>query len=114
VLFNVTIALILMEANMFDCLNTILGFYANCAMAWIVTVATDIAALPRLPPGLRAPGRCRLPHPQRVRLLAMPEHGAGRRSRAPRPAGAHEPVIAAANSALLYKAAWVCCPTSRR
>ena len=43
VLFNVTIALILMEAKMFDFLNTILGFYANCAMAWIVTVATDIA-----------------------------------------------------------------------
>lgn len=28
---------------MFDFLNTILGFYANCAMAWVVTVATDIA-----------------------------------------------------------------------
>ncbi|KAA0024670.1 purine-cytosine permease family protein [Antrihabitans cavernicola] len=42
VIFNVTIALILMEANMFDFLNTILGFYANCGMAWIVTVAADI------------------------------------------------------------------------
>lgn len=39
---NVTIALILMEANMFDFLNTILGFYANCGMAWVVTVASDI------------------------------------------------------------------------
>ncbi|TAP42968.1 hypothetical protein [Arthrobacter sp. S39] len=40
---NLVIALILMEANMFDFLNTILGFYANCAMAWVVTVASDIA-----------------------------------------------------------------------
>lgn len=40
--FNLLIALILMEANMFDFLNTILGFYANCGMAWIVVVATDI------------------------------------------------------------------------
>ena len=40
--FNLLVALILMEANMFDFLNTILGFYANCGMAWIVTVASDI------------------------------------------------------------------------
>ncbi|WAJ46195.1 hypothetical protein OK015_06840 [Mycobacterium sp. Aquia_216] len=39
---NLTIALILMEANMFDFLNTILGFYANCGMAWVVAVASDI------------------------------------------------------------------------
>ncbi|MCV7030099.1 purine-cytosine permease family protein [Mycobacterium sherrisii] len=39
---NLTIALILMEANMFDFLNTILGFYANCGMAWVVSVASDI------------------------------------------------------------------------
>lgn len=43
VFVNLAIALVLMEANMFDFLNTILGFYANCAMAWVVTVATDIA-----------------------------------------------------------------------
>ena len=43
VLVNLGIALVLMEANMFDFLNTVLGFYANCAMAWIVTVASDIA-----------------------------------------------------------------------
>ncbi|MEX5295687.1 hypothetical protein QYM41_10435 [Kocuria sp. CPCC 205268] len=43
ILVNLAIALVLMEANMFDILNTILGFYANCAMAWVVTVATDIA-----------------------------------------------------------------------
>lgn len=39
---NLVIALILMEANMFDFLNTILGFYANCGMAWVVAVASDI------------------------------------------------------------------------
>ena len=40
---NLPIALVLMEANMFDVLNTILGFYANCGMAWVVAVASDIA-----------------------------------------------------------------------
>ena len=40
---NLAISLVLMEANMFDFLNGILGFYANLGMAWIVTVATDIA-----------------------------------------------------------------------
>lgn len=39
---NLIIALIMMEANMFAVLNTILGFYANCGMAWVVTVASDI------------------------------------------------------------------------
>ncbi|HEY5849051.1 MAG TPA: hypothetical protein VIT42_19885 [Microlunatus sp.] len=39
---NLLIALVSMEANMFDFLNTILGFYANCGMAWIVVVASDI------------------------------------------------------------------------
>jgi purine-cytosine permease-like protein len=39
---NLAIALALMEANMFDFLNTILGFYANCGMAWVVVVASDI------------------------------------------------------------------------
>jgi purine-cytosine permease-like protein len=43
VIVNLVIALVLMEANMFDFLSTILGFYANCAMAWVVTVAADIA-----------------------------------------------------------------------
>ena len=38
--FNLLIALVLMEANMFDFLNTILGFYANCGIAWIATVAS--------------------------------------------------------------------------
>ncbi|PWW24424.1 purine-cytosine permease-like protein [Geodermatophilus normandii] len=40
---NLLIALVLMEANMFDFLNTILGFYANCGIAWVVVVASDIA-----------------------------------------------------------------------
>ncbi|CAN5852307.1 allantoin permease [soil metagenome] len=40
--FNLVIALILMEANMFAFLNTILGFYANCGIAWVVVVASDI------------------------------------------------------------------------
>ena len=40
--FNLLIALVLMEANMFSFLNTILGFYANCGMAWVVTVASDV------------------------------------------------------------------------
>jgi purine-cytosine permease-like protein len=39
---NLAIALILMEADMFDFLNTILAFYANCGMAWVVAVASDI------------------------------------------------------------------------
>ena len=39
---NLLIALVLMEANMFDFLNTILGFYANCGIAWVVVVAADI------------------------------------------------------------------------
>jgi len=39
---NLLIALMLMEANMFSFLNTILGFYANCGMAWVVVVASDI------------------------------------------------------------------------
>lgn len=39
---NLAIALVLMEANMFDFLNGILSFYANLAMAWICVVASDI------------------------------------------------------------------------
>ncbi|MFJ1785858.1 purine-cytosine permease family protein [Streptomyces anulatus] len=42
VLVNLAFALVLMEADMFSFLNSILGFYANCAIAWVVTVATDI------------------------------------------------------------------------
>ncbi|MFF0550112.1 purine-cytosine permease family protein [Streptomyces sp. NPDC004311] len=42
VLVNLAFALALMEADMFSFLNGILGFYSNCAIAWVVTVATDI------------------------------------------------------------------------
>ncbi|MFJ9407990.1 purine-cytosine permease family protein [Streptomyces sp. NPDC101393] len=42
VLVNLAFALTLMEADMFSVLNSILGFYSNCAIAWVVTVATDI------------------------------------------------------------------------
>jgi len=40
--FNLLIALVLMEADMFSFLNTILGFDANLGMAWVVAVASDI------------------------------------------------------------------------
>ena len=42
VFVNLAFALTLMEANMFASLNALLGFYANCAIAWITTVAADI------------------------------------------------------------------------
>ncbi|RKT02372.1 purine-cytosine permease-like protein [Streptomyces sp. 3211.6] len=42
VLVNLAFALVLMEADMFTFLNGLLGFYSNCAIAWVVTVATDI------------------------------------------------------------------------
>ncbi|KJK35808.1 allantoin permease [Streptomyces variegatus] len=42
VLVNLGFALALMEADMFSFLNGILSFYSNCAIAWVVTVATDI------------------------------------------------------------------------
>ena len=42
VIFNLTIAFILMEADMFKTLAFILGFYSNCAISWISIVATDI------------------------------------------------------------------------
>lgn len=43
VFFNVGIALALMEFNMFSMLNAVLSFYSNIAIAWIFTVAADIA-----------------------------------------------------------------------
>ncbi|MEV7544074.1 allantoin permease [Streptomyces sp. NPDC089915] len=42
VLVNLAFALALMEADMFSFLSDVLGFYSNCAIAWVVTVATDI------------------------------------------------------------------------
>ena len=43
VIVNVSISLALMWSDMFSVLNSILSFYANMAIAWIVTVASDIA-----------------------------------------------------------------------
>lgn len=42
VIVNVGLAFILMEENLFSFLNAILSFYANCAIAWVVVVASDI------------------------------------------------------------------------
>jgi purine-cytosine permease-like protein len=43
VIFNVAISLALMEFNMFSVLGFVLSFYSNLAIAWIFTVAADIA-----------------------------------------------------------------------
>lgn len=43
VFVNLGISLALMEFNMFSILNAVLGFYSNLAIAWVFTVATDIA-----------------------------------------------------------------------
>jgi len=43
IVVNVAIALVLMESDMFSFLNNLLNFYANCGIAWIVAVASDIA-----------------------------------------------------------------------
>ncbi|WP_018180939.1 allantoin permease [Jongsikchunia kroppenstedtii] len=43
IVINVAIALVLMESDMFSFLNNLLNFYANCGIAWIVAVASDIA-----------------------------------------------------------------------
>ena len=42
VFFNVGIALVLTEANMFSFLNELLGFYSNVAIAWIGAVVADL------------------------------------------------------------------------
>ncbi|MDF7674322.1 allantoin permease [Acetobacteraceae bacterium ESL0709] len=39
---NLLIALALMEGNMFSVLQSILSLYADCALAWIMTVCADI------------------------------------------------------------------------
>ncbi|WP_282860365.1 purine-cytosine permease family protein [Pseudoclavibacter helvolus] len=43
VLVNLAIALALMQVDVFSVLGTVLVLYANLAMAWLVTVAADIA-----------------------------------------------------------------------
>lgn len=47
-ILNVMFALVLMEANMFAVLGNILGFYSNCGIAWIVTIAADIVINKRI------------------------------------------------------------------
>lgn len=42
IFFNVGIALVLMEANVFGFLNSVLGFYSNVAIAWIGAVVADL------------------------------------------------------------------------
>lgn len=42
VLFNVGIALTLMEVGVFSFLNTVLGFYSNVAIAWIGAIVADL------------------------------------------------------------------------
>jgi purine-cytosine permease-like protein len=42
VVFNVGIALTLMEISVFSFLNTVLGFYSNVAIAWIGAVVADL------------------------------------------------------------------------
>ncbi|MFK5913734.1 MAG: EAL domain-containing protein, partial [Woeseiaceae bacterium] len=40
--FNITIALLLMELNVFTALGSVLGLYANVAVAWIGALAADL------------------------------------------------------------------------
>ncbi len=41
--FNSAIALLLMELNLFEALNNVLGLYSNIAVAWICAVVADLA-----------------------------------------------------------------------
>ena len=41
--FNSAVALLLMELNLFDALNNVLGMYSNVAVAWICAVVADLA-----------------------------------------------------------------------
>ena len=42
VVFNILIALLLMEMNVFQALGQVLGLYANVAISWIVAVVADL------------------------------------------------------------------------
>ncbi|NQX26499.1 hypothetical protein HQQ81_03935 [Microbacteriaceae bacterium VKM Ac-2854] len=48
VVANLAVALVLMQVDVFSLLGSVLGFYANLAMAWLVTVAADITINKRL------------------------------------------------------------------
>ncbi len=54
VVFNVLIALMLMEMNVFNALEQVLGLYANVAISWIVAVVADLVI--NKPLGLSPPG----------------------------------------------------------
>ena len=42
-IFNCGIALLLMELNLFEAMNSVLGLYSNIAVAWICAVVADLA-----------------------------------------------------------------------
>lgn len=42
-LFNCAIALLLMEMDLFEAMNSVLGMYSNIAVAWICAVVADLA-----------------------------------------------------------------------
>ena len=42
-IFNCAIALMLMEMNLFDAMNNVLGLYSNIAVAWICAVVADLS-----------------------------------------------------------------------
>ncbi|MFF3953318.1 purine-cytosine permease family protein [Streptomyces sp. NPDC001890] len=48
IFLNLSIALTLMEMNMFAALNKLLGFYSNVGIAWIAAVATDLVVNKRI------------------------------------------------------------------
>jgi purine-cytosine permease-like protein len=45
VFFNVAIATVLMQIDVFSFLNTVLGFYSNVAIAWIGAVVADLVII---------------------------------------------------------------------
>jgi signal transduction histidine kinase/CheY-like chemotaxis protein/purine-cytosine permease-like protein len=42
VIFNILIALLLMQMNVFEALGEVLGLYSNIAIAWLMTVVADL------------------------------------------------------------------------
>ncbi|UDF35199.1 UNVERIFIED_ORG: response regulator [Shinella sp. XGS7] len=52
--FNILIALLLMEMELFQALDRVLGLYANIAIAWIMSVVADLVI--NKPLGLSPPG----------------------------------------------------------
>lgn len=54
VVFNILIALMLMELNLFQALGRVLGLYSNVAVAWMMVVVADLVI--NKPLGLSPPG----------------------------------------------------------